>query len=229
MGDCRRGVDKTRSKQARDRLPRGEDLAPRDTIEPQLLEDDIVRHVDRHRTVRKAQHRHAPCGRQCLESLAKCCLAAGHLEDDIHTDPPCSFENPGNYIVPGRIEEHVRPHLARKTQPVVREIANKQLSCPKGFCDADCKDADGPGACHQHCLAGNRLRVDGIKGISHGLLNRCPCSRNRVVVPPQHPLRNGHILSKGTGPVDAQDLQVLADLAVSRTALIAMSAVDVRL
>ena len=145
---------------------------------------------------------------------------AGHLEDDVGL----AFEV-GRYGVVDFVGAHLERQVAAIGAAVDTDHALRAVRLRNG----DGRQADRSQAEDEHGLAGNVALRHDVDGVAERLLGRHDLGVEARVVAPCRADRDRGALREAAVASDAEQLHVLADVAVADLALVAMAAEDVRL
>ncbi len=197
-------------------------------VNPDPLEDDLVRHVEADLRLRNAEERHASAVLDGAKALMDRRGAPGHFQRHVHALP---VRRPLDQIgvVGVRIDRVVHAQLPGEIKPVVADVRGDDQAGAGGAGHGRRKEPGRAAARDQHRLAGNVLDQRRVDGVAQRLLQAGQFRGNLARGLPEHALREPHKFGVRAVHVDAQDAVVLADVRVAGPALEAHAAGDVRL
>src|ERR1017187_430903 len=149
---------------------------------------------------------------------------ARHFEDHVHAEAAGFFRDNGTYIFFGGIERVVGVHLGRDLAPMFVDFDREDGGCAHGSRHCDREQSDGAAAGDGYGFRGDFPGQHGVHGVAQRIEDGCVLLRDGGIEVPDIRFGDDDVLGESSVGIDADNLDVLADVGFAGAALQALAA-----
>jgi hypothetical protein len=198
-----------------------------DALDGDAFEDDVFGEVQRDGLGGETEEGDAAAASDDVEGCSDRVGMAGHFKDDIDAEASGFFHDDVVDVFFRGIKNVVGVHLAGDAGAMLVDFDGEDGSRAHGFGDGDGEQADGSASGDGDSFGGNFSGENRVDGVAKRIEDRSVFSGNGGVELPDVRFGNDDVFGEGSVGVDADDLDVLADVGFAGAALQALAASDV--
>src|SRR5215469_16678778 len=227
--DDRREIDAAGYDEGLRLIPRLEHPAPVDAENGQSFEDDVLGEIDAHVVGWKSEQRRSSSVADEAETLIDGSAAAAHLEQDVGAVSVRLLEDPLLQAFNARVEDAIRTEPLCQLELAGIDIDRDDLRRAGRARDGDRHEPDRADARDDDALRADARSHDGVNSVAERVEHGCPRIRNGRVELPDIVLGHRDVIGETAVAIDADDLDVFADVRLSGAAQVTDAARDVAL